>query len=355
MRAALSLARRGLGRVAPNPAVGCVIVAGGRLVGRGWTQPGGRPHAEASALAQAGSAAAGATAYVTLEPCAHYGLTPPCAKTLVEAGIARVVSTIEDPDPRVAGKGFAILREAGVDVVTGVLADEAETVNEGFLKRQRRGLPFVSLKLASTMDGRIATSSGESQWITGPRSRAFVHLMRAEADAILVGAGTARADDPSLDVRLAGLETRSPIRVVIDTRLELPPDCRLAASGGAPVIRAHHEAVSAPGAWGELLPCPAGPDGRLDLEALLRRLADRGVTRLFSEGGGAMAAGLLKAALVDEIVWATAGKVIGGDGWPAVDALGLGALADAPGFVLQRERRIGEDLFSYWRPAGAGL
>ena len=222
MAHALALGQRGLGRTWPNPAVGCVIVHGGRVVGRGWTQPGGRPHAEVRALAQAGSAARGATAYVTLEPCAHHGHTGPCAEALIAAGVARVVTALQDPDPRVSGRGHAMLRAAGVAVTEGVLEPEARAVNAGFLKRVCHGLPLVTLKLATTLDGRIATASGESRWITGPEARRAVHALRLVHDAVLVGAGTARADDPDLTVRDLGA-THQPVRIVIDSRLEHAP------------------------------------------------------------------------------------------------------------------------------------
>jgi diaminohydroxyphosphoribosylaminopyrimidine deaminase/5-amino-6-(5-phosphoribosylamino)uracil reductase len=222
MRAALALARRGLGRVAPNPAVGCVLVKDGRVVGRGWTQAGGRPHAETEALARAGEAARGATAYVTLEPCSHHGKTPPCAESLIAAGISRSVVALEDPDPRVSGSGLTLLREAGIAVDTGLLAEAAAEVNAGYLMRTRTGRPLVTLKLATTLDGRIATRAGESRWITGPLARARAHLLRAESDAVLVGSGTAVTDNPRLDVRLPGLEGRSPLRVLLDGRLRLP-------------------------------------------------------------------------------------------------------------------------------------
>ena len=208
MRAALALARRGLGRVAPNPAVGCILVRDGIVVGRGWTQPGGRPHAETEALRRAGAAAAGAVAYVTLEPCAHHGSTPPCADALIAAGVSRVVVAIEDPDPRVAGRGLARLTAAGISVETGVCADEAGRLNAGFLKRIEHGLPLVTLKLATSLDGKIATHAGESQWITGEDARARGHLLRAQTDAIMIGSGTAQIDNPLLTCRLPGLEDR---------------------------------------------------------------------------------------------------------------------------------------------------
>ena len=211
---ALRLAQRGLGNVWPNPAVGCVIVAAGRVVGRGWTQPGGRPHAERMALDAAGAAARGATAYVTLEPCAHHGRAPPCSDALVAAGVARVVSALTDPDPRVAGRGHARLREAGIEVVEGVRAGPAAELQRGFLSRVTQGRPMVTLKLATSFDGRIATASGESRWITGEAARRHVHLLRLTHDAVMVGAGTARADLPALNVRGFG-PVRQPVRVVM--------------------------------------------------------------------------------------------------------------------------------------------
>ncbi len=357
MRLALALARRGLGRVAPNPAVGCVIVKDGRLLGRGWTRPGGRPHAETEALRQAGEAAGGATAYVTLEPCAHHGKTPPCADALAVAGVARVVAAAGDPDPRVNGKGLAKLREAGVAVETGLLQDEAEEMNRGFLSRHRRGRPWLTLKLASSLDGRIATASGDSRWITGAESRRLVHLMRAESDAILVGAGTLRADDPALDVRIEGMEERSPLPVLLDPSLSLPARSRLARAAGArPVLALHgpnpdpsHAArLRAAGVeLQEVAPAPAG----LDPAACLRALADRGVNIAFCEGGGRLAASLLHAGLVDEIAWFAGGVALGEDALPALGPLGLSRLADASRWTCISHRRMGPDALTLWRPA----
>ncbi len=227
MRHALMLAERALGTVAPNPAVGCVIVRDGIVVGRGWTQRGGRPHAEVVALQQAADAARGATAYVTLEPCAHIGQTPPCANALINAGISRVVGAVEDPDPRVSGRGFAMLREAGVVVVTDVLRDEAAALNAGFFLRMTGKRPLVTLKLAVSADNKIARAPGGDQWITGEEARRFGHFMRARHDAILVGIETALADDPELTCRIPGLEDRSPLRVVLDSGLRLPIDSKL--------------------------------------------------------------------------------------------------------------------------------
>src|SRR5918994_6733853 len=224
MAAALALSRRGLVNTWPNPAVGCVIVREGRVVGRGWTQPGGRPHAETEALARAGDQARGATAYVTLEPCSHWGRTPPCCDALIAAGVARVVVATGDPDPRVDGRGMRRLREAGIAVDQGLLEAEARAVIAGFVRRITRGLPLVTLKLATTLDGRIATASGESRWITGAAARRAAHALRARHDAVLVGSGTVLADDPDLTCRLPGMERGVPIaRVVADARLRTPP------------------------------------------------------------------------------------------------------------------------------------
>jgi len=230
MALALRLAGRGLGSTWPNPAVGCVVVKAGRIVGRGWTRPGGRPHAETEALRRAGEAALGATVYVSLEPCAHYGRTPPCTMALIQAGVRRVVAATLCPDKRVDGQGLAQLRQAGVEVELGLLRPEAEALNAGFFLKERAGRPLVTLKLATSQDGRIATRTGMSQWLTGEPARARGHWLRASHDAIMIGSGTALADDPALTCRLPGLEVRSPVRVVLDRRLRLPPTSRLAAT-----------------------------------------------------------------------------------------------------------------------------
>jgi diaminohydroxyphosphoribosylaminopyrimidine deaminase/5-amino-6-(5-phosphoribosylamino)uracil reductase len=345
MRAALALARRGLGTTWPNPAVGCVIVKDGRVVGRGWTQPGGRPHAEAGALARAGAAARGATAYVTLEPCCHEGRGPPCAQSLIAAGVARVVAAIEDPFPDVAGKGFRLLREAGVGVEEGLCAAEAEEVNAGFLQRVRTGRPLVTLKLAASLDGRIATASGESRWITGPAARERTHALRASHDAILVGTGTVIADDPELTCRLPGLGDRSPLRVVLDRHLRLPPAARvfqppcwvLTLAEDAPELRARGvEVVTVPD----------------DLAATLHILGGRGLTRILVEGGGRLAASLLKAGLVDRLVWMHAPLAIGGDGIPAIANLGLRELVAAPRFEMMSSEVVGDDVVETLRRMG---
>lgn len=354
MALAIGLGARGLGQVWPNPAVGAVIVQGERIVGRGWTAPGGRPHAEPQALAQAGAAARGATAYVSLEPCAHHGKTPPCAEALVAAGVARVVTAIEDPDPRVAGRGHAILRAAGIEVTTGVLAAEAETVQAGFLTRIRADRPMVTLKLATSLDGRIATATGESRWITGPEARRHVHALRARHDAVLVGGGTARADDPLLTVRGMGV-VRQPVRIVAARELDLPEAGAFAGSvadgplwllhgGAAPQARrADWQARGA-----RLIEVAEGPAG-LDPSAMLVALGAEGLTRVFCEGGGRFAAALLQAGLVDEMVGFTAGLALGATGQAALGPLDYPALDGAPRFDLVETRVVGGDLMHRWR------
>lgn len=353
MAHALGLARRGLGRVWPNPAVGCVLVQGNRVAGRGFTRPGGRPHAEAEALAAAGEAARGATAYVTLEPCAHHGRTPPCAAALAAAGVARVVTAIEDPDPRVSGRGHAMLRAAGIAVTEGVLAAEARALQRGFLTRVTAGRPMVTLKLAASLDGRIATHSGESRWITGPEARARVHAMRACHDSVMVGAGTARADDPMLTVRGLGVD-HQPVRVVAARTLDLDPGGNLGRSArGVPLWLVHGPSAptGARAAWAETgarLIEVAETSGALDPAAILAALGAAGLTRVFCEGGGRFAAALLGAGLVDEIALFTAGLALGADARPALGALGLAALAAAPRFRLVSVEQVGADTLVLW-------
>ncbi len=347
MRHALALAERGLGTTAPNPAVGCVIVAENRVVGRGWTQRGGRPHAETMALAEAGDAARGATAYVTLEPCAHHGQTPPCANALVEAGVARVVVAVEDPDPRVSGKGIAMLRAAGIDVATGVLQKEAAELNAGFLLRVKENRPLVTLKIAQSLDGKAATVSGQSKWITGPEARRFGHLLRARNDAILVGIETALADDPELTCRLPGLEDRSPVRVVLDTRLRLPEGAKLVrtakqtptivftvANGGGTLVASGVEIVKV----------ARDPRGRPDVGAVLAELGRRGVTRLLVEGGAAVHAAFIDRGLADRLEVFRAPILLGGSGRNAVDALATLDLDEASRFVPAGRRVLGPDM-----------
>jgi len=352
MSLALTLARRGVGHVWPNPAVGCVIVdSEGHVAGRGWTQDGGRPHAETEALRAAGARARGATAYVSLEPCAHHGQTGPCAQALIDAGVARVVSAVEDPDPRVAGRGDAMLASAGVGVQVGVLAAQARQVNEGFFSKVLRGRPFVTLKLATTLDGRIALPSGESRWITGDRAREHGHLERARHDAVLVGIGTALADDPELTCRLAGSRSRGPVRIVVDTKARLPVTSKLASTAGAlPLWLLSTQASPALRAAGvKMFQVPSSSNG-VDLSAALKVLADEGLTRVLVEGGASIASALLKAGLVDRLIWYRAATVMG-EGISAVASLGHGSLKDLPRFKREETIRLGEDVLETYRPA----
>jgi diaminohydroxyphosphoribosylaminopyrimidine deaminase/5-amino-6-(5-phosphoribosylamino)uracil reductase len=350
MRAALALARRGLGRVWPNPAVGCVLVRDGRVVGRGWTQAGGRPHAETEALVRAANLARGACAYVSFEPCCHQGQTPPCTEALIEAGVARVVVATVDPDPRVAGAGLARLRDAGLEVVSGVLEEEARELNAGFIAAQTRARPLVALKLASTLDGKIATRRGESQWITGDAARRRGHLLRAEFDAVMIGSGTALADDPSLTCRLTGLEDRSPVRVVVDGGLRLDPASALARSAGetpawcltgssdearTATLTEHGVAV---------LKVAAAADGRVDLTAALEALAARGITRLLVEGGAGLAAALIGVSLVDRLYWFRAPALAGDDGLSALASLGVDRIEQLHRLVRTSIEPIADDL-----------
>jgi diaminohydroxyphosphoribosylaminopyrimidine deaminase/5-amino-6-(5-phosphoribosylamino)uracil reductase len=358
MLAALALARRSLGRTWPNPAVGCIMVRDGRVLARGRTREGGRPHAEADAIAQAavlGESLKGATAYVTLEPCAHHGRTPPCADALVSAGVVRVVSAIEDPDPRVKGQGHARLKAAGIDVSVGEGAAEAAEINAGFFLRVREGRPLFHLKIAASLDGRIATASGESRWITGEAARADGHRLRGIHDAIVVGAATAAADDPDLGCRLPGLAARSPVRIVLDSHARLSPASKLAATahdrpvwlvcaGMAPGERR----ASLAGLGIEIVEVKAGSDGRIDLVAAAQALGDRGLTRVLVEGGGHVAASLLQAGLVDRVSAYRAGLVLGGDSRSAVGGLGLDRLGSAPRLRLVSARQLDGDTLETW-------
>ncbi|HEY5299733.1 MAG TPA: bifunctional diaminohydroxyphosphoribosylaminopyrimidine deaminase/5-amino-6-(5-phosphoribosylamino)uracil reductase RibD [Acetobacteraceae bacterium] len=377
MRAALALAGRNLGATWPNPSVGCVIVRDGRVVGRGSTQPGGRPHAETVALGRAGGQARGATVYVTLEPCCHWGKTPPCTGVLIEAGVARVVIGTRDPDARVNGQGIATLRAAGIDVTVGVLAREAADSIAGFAMRVRNGRPLVTLKLASTLDGRIATRTGESRWITGESARRMTHALRGRHDAVMVGIGTVLADDPDLTCRLAGFRSSPPVRIVADSSLRTPPSARvlsadaptwlLARADADPGRRSAVEArvikVGSPetpppsplpqgeGGLPNVVPPPLAGGGRgrgepLDLPAALGALGAAGLTSVLVEGGAGLAASLLRANLVDRIAWFHAPSIMGGDGFPAVRDLGLASLADLPRFRRRSAIALGDDMLT---------
>jgi diaminohydroxyphosphoribosylaminopyrimidine deaminase / 5-amino-6-(5-phosphoribosylamino)uracil reductase len=358
MEHALRLGRRSLGATGANPAVGCVIVADGRLVGTGWTELGGRPHAETLALAMTGDAARGATAYVTLEPCSHQGRTPPCAEALIAAGVGRVVTSIEDPDPRVSGRGHAALRAAGVAVDTGRMAETARRDLAGYLSRNLKKRPHVVLKLAISSDGKIAERPGVPTAITGEAARNWVHMARAEADAVLVGVSTVIADDPLLTCRLPGLAPRSPVRVVSDSRLSLPPDCQLARSAGdVPVwlltLTGEDEpAARALAARGvTLIRCAATGEGKVDLADGLRRLAERGINRVLAEGGARMARALIDADLVDEVHLLSASKKLGPHGLDALAGLPLGAITGSERFRPAVKEWLGEDCLSVYERA----
>jgi diaminohydroxyphosphoribosylaminopyrimidine deaminase/5-amino-6-(5-phosphoribosylamino)uracil reductase len=357
MRAALALARRGVGNAWPNPAVGCVVVREGRVVGRAVTAPGGRPHAETAALAMAGEEARGATVYVTLEPCCHWGRTPPCTDALIAAGVARVVIAARDCDPRVDGAGMERLRVAGIAVEEGLLAAEAAEVTAGFFTRVRLGRPLVTLKLASTLDGRIATHSRQSQWITGPAARRRAHALRGRHDAVLVGAGTVAADDPDLTCRIPGFKPVPTVRVVADSHLRTSLTARLVATaaihptwilardGADPARR---RAFAEAGV--SVIDLAAGEPG-VDLAQGLAALAERGITRVLAEGGAMLAAALLRADLVDRVVWFHAPGIIGGDGLPAAQAFGVEALASMPRFRREAVSEVGDDVMSEFRRA----
>ncbi len=353
MASALRIGRRNLGQTHPNPAVGALVVrvedGAPIVVGRGWTAAGGRPHAEPIALEEAGEAARGATAYVTLEPCAHEGVTPPCATALIAAGVARVVMALEDPDPRVAGKGRAALEKAGISVVSGVLAGEAARDHAGHISRVTRGRPHVTLKLAVSADGMIGRREGERMMITGRPALTAVQTMRVESDAVMIGIGTVIVDDPRLTVRLPGLEARSPIRIVLDPSARLPLDSKLVTTcGDVPVI-----AIVGPAATGDaraalssagvkVIATADGPNG-LNLPEALAALAGEGLTRILVEGGARVASSLLADDLLDEIVLFRAPVVVGADGVRALEGYALSAIERSPRFRQIDAAIVGDD------------
>ncbi len=355
MRKALALARGRLGLTTPNPTVGCVIVRGGKVVGRGVTGRGGRPHGETQALADAGALARGATAYVSFEPCAHLGKTPPCADALVAAGIKQVVIGCVDPDPRVSGRGIAILKRAGIEVAAPVLEDEARALNEGFITRTAGGRPMGILKLAMSMDGRIAAASGDSRWISSPASRELVHRWRRECDAVMVGAGTVIADNPRLTCRIAG--GRDPVRVVIDARLRTAPDARVyRGRSRAPAIL-----VTTPGNLArarrryerprvEVIAATAR-DGKIDLGRLMREFGRRGWCRVLIEGGANLAGSALSAGIVDRVAFFVAPKILG-EGLPAIGAIKSRRVRDALKLGRLSARPVGDDLLVEARVPG---
>ena len=354
MTMALTLAERGLGQVAPNPSVGCVIVADGVVVGRGHTQAGGRPHAETVALAHAGDKARGATAYVTLEPCAHHGKTGPCAEALVASGITKVVAAVSDPDPRVAGRGFAMLEKAGIEVVEGVCMARALYLNQGFFLKVNEERPLVTLKIASSADGRTASKSGHSKWITGSGARERGHLLRATHDAIMIGSATAIVDDPTLTCRLPGLEARSPVRIIADGRLRLPLTSKLVRDARKVPVWILTFADADAGRRAAFIDCgvelidvPVVSDtGLMDMKAAMRILAQRGLTRVLVEGGARLASSLVRARLVDRVEWFRSSTIMGGDAYPAIAALGVERVDDAPKMSLTHQLALGSDTLS---------
>lgn len=349
MEAAIRLGLRHRGTTSPNPSVGALIVRDGAIVGRGITAAGGRPHAETQALLEAGAAARGATAYVSLEPCAHHGRTPPCAEALASAGIARVVSPISDPDPRVAGKGFATLEAGGVDVVTGLCADAARLAHAGHILNRRSGRPFVTLKLAVSADGFIAAPGPRPVAITGDEARSHAHMLRATHDAILVGIGTVLADDPALTCRLPGMAAQSPIRIVLDRNGRMPVDARMLTDSAAPVWIVSSEGSPVPSGAQAVILAKAGRDG--EVLSLLSALGERGVNWLLVEGGAQVAASFLAARLADEIVIYSGEPVIGEGGLLPFASAGLAVLVEDGAYTLVEERQLGRDRLSVYRRA----
>lgn len=351
MARALQLAERGLYSTDPNPRVGCVLVREGLVVGEGWHERAGEAHAEINALRQAGERAAGATAYVTLEPCCHHGRTPPCSQALIAAGVTRVVAALQDPNPRVAGNGLAELQAAGVVTNTGLLAAEAEQLNPGFVMRMRHGRPWVRCKLAMSLDGRTAMENGESRWITGEAARRDVHHLRARSSAIMTGIGTVLADDPSLTVRLeedGDAAFLQPLRVIIDSRLRIPLTAKLLALPGETLILTgvadpHKEMLLAsPGISVDTLPLKA--DGRLDLHAVLRYLGGTGINEVHVEAGAILCGALLADRLIDELVIYMAPHLMG-DAARGLFALpGLQHMTQRIGLSIQDIRAVGRDL-----------
>ncbi len=353
MAQALQLAARGLNTTHPNPRVGCVIVAGAAVVGEGWHERAGGPHAEAEALAKAGNAARGATAYVTLEPCCHTGRTPPCTAGLIAAGIGRVVYGAADPNPRVNGGGEQALVAAGIEVRGGLLAAESERLNAGYILRIRRGWPLVRTKIAASLDGRTALAGGQSQWLTGEAARHDVQRWRARSSAIMTGIGTVLADDPALNVREAGQPLpRQPLRVILDSRYRTPPAAKILATPGDALLfgagaDVRRSALEAAGARVEIAPMDGG---RIDVAAVLRRLGELEINEVWVEAGPTLNGALLAAGLIDELVVYQAASVLGNDARGMFDLAPLGSLAERPEFRLQSVRRVGDDLRLVYTP-----
>ena len=355
MGLALRLARRGLGNVYPNPSVRCILVKENRVVGRGWTQKGGRPHAEVMALRQAGEASQGATAYCTLEPCAHFGKSAPCCDALINAGVSSVVVAMRDPDPRVDGRGLEKLKRSGIKVKEGICSEQALKIMEGFLSVVRTGSPVITLKIAMSIDSRISTKNGESKWITGEASRKYGHLLRANHDAILTGIGTIITDNPRLDCRLKGLEERSPVRVLLDTNLRVSMNSNFVGMArdkdtflftSVKTDEAKREKLVALGL--KVVTLCVDEDGQLPVRKCLKVLAKNGITTILIEAGGQVASSLVRHDLVDKLIVYRAPIVIGGDGIAACHPIGVEGLDDAKKFNLQKLQEIDGDIMEFY-------
>ncbi len=352
MARALQLAERGLWTTSPNPRVGCVIVRDGFIVGEGWHEKAGEPHAEVHALRDAGEQARGATAYVTLEPCSHYGRTPPCAEALIAAGVSRVVAAMRDPNPLVAGKGLAMLEAAGIETACGLLENEARELNIGFVSRMTRGLPWVRLKVAASLDGKTALNNGVSQWITGPEARRDGHAWRARACAILTGIGTVRDDDPSLTVRDV-VTTRQPLRVIVDSKLETPLDAKILRGGPvliAAAVNLENRAKLLLDAGAEVVVLP-NPQGKVELRDLLQALAKRGINEVHAEAGFKLNGSLLREGLVDEFLIYLAPCLIGHDAAGLFNLPALTSLDGKQRLQIRDLRQVGADIRVLARPA----
>jgi diaminohydroxyphosphoribosylaminopyrimidine deaminase / 5-amino-6-(5-phosphoribosylamino)uracil reductase len=352
MARALQLAERGLWTTSPNPRVGCVLVRGGRIVGEGWHEKAGEPHAEVHALRLAGDLARGATAYVTLEPCSHYGRTPPCAEALIKAGVARVIAAMTDPNPLVAGQGLAMLESAGIASASGLLENEARELNIGFVSRMTRGRPWLRLKAAASLDGKAALNNGVSQWITGPDARRDGHAWRARACAILTGIGTVRDDDPQLLVRDVAT-TRQPLRVIVDSRLETPLSAKILHGGPVLIAGAVDDAekaaaLRAAGAEVLILPNAAG---KVELKSLLEELARRGINEVHAEAGFKLNGSLLREGLVDEVLLYLAPCLIGHAASGLFNLPELSSLAGQQKLKIRDLRQVGDDIRIIARPA----
>lgn len=354
MRRALRLAERGRGRTAPNPAVGAVVARDGTVVGQGWHAAAGEPHAEVIALGAAGAQARGATLYLTLEPCTHQGKTPPCAPRVVAAGVARVVIATTDPNPVESGAGIRALMDAGIQVDVGVLESEARALIAGFARLITTGRPLVTLKVATTMDGKVAAADGSSRWITGPTARRDAHRLRGWSGAIMVGVGTVLADDPSLTCRIKGFTGPQPLRVVLDSSGRTPPDAAVLDAAAPTLVaitqKAPEEFIASVRARGADVVTVIARDGRVDVRAVVEALGARGIADLLVEGGPTVSADLIERRLVDRFVFYLAPKLLGGLGLSAVGSLLATSVEDAPELTITSVKRVGADIKVEARP-----